>query len=82
LWKGETTVERYGKRPRNRPRVPLLESPRRKLNIELSLAFDTGIENRTCVGNCFSMMCTNKVKTQQEILDETKAAYSRAVSEV
>ena len=34
LIKGETTVERYGKKPRNRQKMALLDTPRKKLSID------------------------------------------------
>ncbi len=61
--KGETTVERFSKRPK-RARSPLLETPRKKLSIEYSLMLEEGYrENRSCLGNCFSMICDVHVKS-------------------
>jgi len=75
-------VERFGKRPK-RSRAPLLETPRKKLSIEYSLMLEEGYrENRTCIGNCFSMIGQVTVKSQKEILLETKNAFSKANSEV
>lgn len=63
LMKGETTVERYGKKPK-RARSPLLETPRKKLSIEYSLMLEEGYrENRSCLGNCLSMICDVHVKS-------------------
>lgn len=60
--KGETTVERYGRKPKGRLRMPLLESPKRKLNIEFTQMFENN-ENRNCFGNCINMMCSFNLKS-------------------
>jgi len=36
FFKGETTVERYGKKPKSKPKVPLLEGPRKKLSLDVT----------------------------------------------
>jgi hypothetical protein len=38
--KGETTVERYGRKPKPKSRVSLLDTPKKKLNLEYSLLVD------------------------------------------
>ena len=43
--RGETTVERYGKKSGKRPRMPLLDTSRKKLSIEY---IQQDREDRTC----------------------------------
>ena len=40
LIKGETTVERYGKKPKVKNKFSLLDTPKKKLNLEYSLLLD------------------------------------------
>ena len=78
--RGETTLERYGKKLR-RPKINLIESPKRKYNIDYSM-IEQLPEERNCPANCFDMVCVTGTKTQQQILYETKLAYQGSASEL
>jgi hypothetical protein len=64
--KGETTVERYGRKPRNKSRMPLLDTPRKRLSLDF---YNDEIEEfegngfQRCYQNCFKMSCTFRVTT-------------------
>eukprot|EP00347_Sterkiella_histriomuscorum_P018539 403345126 len=78
MMRGETTIERLGRRPR-RMRSPSLNTPRKKLTIEYSMLQEEGFrDDRNCLGNCFDMLCNSKIKSQKEILQETKALQFRS----
>ncbi|CDW85828.1 dhhc zinc finger domain containing protein [Stylonychia lemnae] len=49
-----------------------MESPRRKMSV---LFLEQDYSNN-CIGNCFKMICENRIDTQSEIMAKTSAIYS------
>lgn len=77
LFSGETTIERFGKKRLNKSsRVLLLETPRRKLNVDLDEEMVD--ENQGWLMNCLGMLCNSRVLSQEEILLKSKEAQQKS----
>ena len=79
--KGETTCERFGKKPRSRSRVPLLESPRKKLNIDMFNS-EEELYPPSCLSNCADMLCPGGPRNQKQLLQEAQDNFNRQMSDV
>jgi hypothetical protein len=57
---GKTTVESYGKKGNSKNKVSILDTPRKKLNLEYNVGND---QELGCLGNCGMMLCPSKIKS-------------------
>ena len=60
LMRGETTVERYGKKAGKQGKVSVLDTPKKKLNLEYNIYNE---QDRGCLVNCGMMLCSSQIKS-------------------
>ena len=73
---GETTIERLGKR--TRMRNSLIDTPKRKYQIELSLLEEEiQREQRSRLGNFWDMLTNTHVLNQKEMMQESKLLHEK-----